>query len=156
MVFKAALIIVVIAGVAAGLLWSSAHKPPPPTGSAIEVVLHRSSDGHFYADADVNGASVRFLVDTGSSTIALSEADAKKAGITVAPGEFELIGEGASGMVRGKEKTIDKLSIGGIEQQQVKAAVIEGATTSLLGADYLDTMDEIIIRKGDMTLRKAG
>ena len=153
--FKAALIIVVIAGVAAGLLWSSAHKPMPPADSPTEVVLHRSSDGHFYADADVNGAAVRFLVDTGSSTIALSEADAKKAGITVAPGEFELIGEGASGMVRGKEKTIDKLSIGGIEQQQVKAAVIEGATTSLLGADYLDSMDEIIIRKGDMTLRKA-
>lgn len=154
--FKAALIIVVIAGVAGGLLWSSTRKAPPPPGSPTEFVLHRSSDGHFYADADVNGAAVRFLVDTGSSTIALSEADAKKAGITVAPGEFELIGEGASGMVRGKETTIDKLSIGGIEQQQVKAAVVEGATTSLLGADYLDSMDEIIIRKGDMTLRKAG
>lgn len=154
--FKTALIIVVIAGAAIGLLWSSAHKPPPTAGSPTEVVLHRSSDGHFYADADVNGASVRFLVDTGSSTIALSEADARKAGITVAPGEFELIGEGASGMVRGKEKTIEKLSIGGIEQQQVRAAVIEGATISLLGADYLDSMDEIIIRKGNMTLRKAG
>jgi len=147
-VFKAALIIVVIAGLAGGLVWSSANKSPAPAGTPTEVVLHRSSDGHYYADADVNGASVRFLVDTGSSTIALSEADAKKAGITVASGEFELIGEGASGMVRGKETTIDKLAIGGIEQQQVKAAVVEGATTSLLGADYLDT-------KGDMILRKA-
>ena len=154
--FKAALILVVIAGIAGGLFWSSSNEPPPPPGSPTEVVIHRSSDGHYYADADVNGASIRFLVDTGSSTIALSEADAKKAGITVAPGESELIGEGASGMVRGREQVIDKLTIGGIEQQQVKAAVVEGATTSLLGADYLDTMDEIIIRKGDMTLRKAG
>ncbi len=151
------LLVTIAAGLGLGTLLPSRHHAAAPGAQATkEVVLERSSDGHFYADVEVNGATVHFLVDTGSTMIALSEADAKKAGIAVAPAEFELIGESASGLVRGKEETVDTVALGGIEQHAVKAAVIEGATTSLLGAQYLDTMDEITIRKGEMTLRKAG
>lgn len=156
MIEKIMLVGTVVAGLGIGALWPSGHAKAPARPGMSEVVLERSADGHFYADAQVNGAPVRFLVDTGSTMIALSEADAKKAGIAVAPADFSLIGESASGLVRGKEETLDHISVGAIDQQGVKAAVIEGASTSLLGAEYLDTMDEIIIRKGEMTLRKAG
>ena len=151
------LIVTIAAGLGLGSLWPATHgRASAPASDARSVVLERSSDGHYYADAEVNGTSVHFLVDTGSSTIALSEADAKKAGINIAPEDFALIGEGASGMVRGKDMTLDRVKLGEIDQHGVKAAIIEGATTSLLGADYLDTMDEIVIRKDEMTLRKAG
>ncbi|MCA1653825.1 MAG: TIGR02281 family clan AA aspartic protease [Sphingomicrobium sp.] len=154
---RLAIAAVVAAGLGIGALWPAARSQSRVGSPSVsDVVLERSSDGHFYADAQVNGATVHFLVDTGSTTIALSEEDARKAGIAVAPGDFSLVGEGASGMVRGKEEVIDRLALGGIEQQGVKATVIEGATTSLLGAQFLDTMDEIVIRKSEMTLRKAG
>ena len=144
----------VAAGLGIGSLWPSSHRPPAPS-AAKELTLSRSSDGHFYADAEVNGAPVHFLVDTGSSMIALSEDDAKRAGITVEASDFSLLGEGASGLVRGKETTLSKLQLGAIEQRDVKAAVIEGASTSLLGAEFLDTVDEITIRKGRMVLKMA-
>ena len=153
---RIAIIATVVAGLGIGALWPATRGHTEVSGPAVKnVVLERSADGHFYADAEVNGASVHFLVDTGSTTIALTEADARKAGIAADPAGYSLIGESASGMVRGKEEVIDRIAIGGIEQQGVKAAVIEGATTSLLGAEYLDTMDEIVIRRGEMTLRKA-
>lgn len=144
-------------GLGIGTLWPATRGAGQAANTPVasETVLDRSADGHFYADAQVNGSSVRFLVDTGSSMIALSEADAKKAGIDFDPADFTLIGEGASGMVRGKELTLAKLAVGGVEQHDVKAAVIEGATTSLLGAPFLDSVDEITIRKGEMTLRKT-
>jgi aspartyl protease family protein len=41
-------------------------------------VLPRGPDGHFYADAQVNGATVRFLVDTGATVVVLTPADAHK------------------------------------------------------------------------------
>ena len=65
-------------------------------------MISRSGDLHYYADAKVNGRQVHFMVDTGSSETALTEADAKSAGIAVDPGKYEVIGEGASGIVRGQ------------------------------------------------------
>lgn len=48
-----------------------------PTG---EVALPRAPDGHFYVDGSVNGSPVRFLVDTGASTVAISDRTAAAAG----------------------------------------------------------------------------
>ena len=48
---------------------------PIRTGGT-EVVVERSSDHHYYADASVNGRSVHFMIDTGASETALTEADA--------------------------------------------------------------------------------
>src|SRR4030095_12896698 len=45
------------------------------------VTLERSFDGHFYADARVNGATVHFLIDTGATGIALSADDARRDGL---------------------------------------------------------------------------
>jgi aspartyl protease family protein len=45
-----------------------------------EVVLRASADGHFYANATVDGVAIRFLVDTGASSITLSAADARRVG----------------------------------------------------------------------------
>ena len=45
------------------------------------VTLQRSANGHFYADVQVNGVPLHMLVDTGASGIALSQEDARAAGI---------------------------------------------------------------------------
>src|SRR3546814_20603745 len=42
-----------------------------------KVVIPRSEDGHFYADAQVGAATVHFLIDTGATAVALSRADAQ-------------------------------------------------------------------------------
>ena len=39
----------------------------PVADRANENVYRRARDGHFYVDADVNGARIRFLVDTGAT-----------------------------------------------------------------------------------------
>lgn len=153
---KLALAGVVAAGVGIGLLWPASRAESGGSAAVHELVIDRAADGHYYADVEVNGAPVRFLIDTGTTTIALSQEDAKKAGISFSPSEFELIGQGASGMVRGKDVTLGKIAFNGVDQTDVKAAVVEGTPTSLLGAQFLDTMDEIVIRKGEMTLRKRG
>src|SRR4051812_26128095 len=45
------------------------------------VELDREADGHFYADVQVNGATLHMLVDTGATIIALSREDARSAGL---------------------------------------------------------------------------
>src|ERR1700752_678171 len=63
-----------------------AFKEAGPPVEAAEpgsgtISLQRSFDGHFYADAQVNGTTVHFLIDTGASGIALSSDDARRAGL---------------------------------------------------------------------------
>ena len=141
-------------GATLGIFWPL-HKSETTmsAASALEVTLERNSDRHFYADADVNGKPVRFLVDTGASEIALTEDDAKKVGIDVDPSKYELIGQGASGIVRGQYIDLDQIEIGGIRESNAKAVVVQGANVSLLGQPFLENVDEIVIRKGEMVLR---
>lgn len=141
-------------GATLGIFWPL-HKSEAPerTTTALEVTLQRNSDRHFYADAEVNGKPVRFLVDTGASEIALTEDDAKKVGIEVDPSKYELIGQGASGIVRGQYVDLEHIDLGGLRESNTKAVVVQGANISLLGQPFLESVDEIVIRKGEMLLR---
>jgi aspartyl protease family protein len=154
MIERVLFIATIAGGATLGVFWPL-HKAEPSTAStsAMEVTLERSGDRHFYADANVNGQSVHFLVDTGASEIALTEDDARKAGIAVDPQKYEFIGQGASGMVRGQYVELGRLELGGIQQSSTKAVVVQGANVSLLGQPFLENIDEIVIRKGEMVLR---
>ena len=144
--------IALVLAVATGMLWSGAGRGQQ-AGQIKEIVIQRSSDGHFYTDVSLNGHSVRFLIDTGAGAVALTQEDAALAGIKVDSDEFGAIGEGASGLVRGKFVELDTMKIGDFAPQDVKAAVVEGASVSLLGQPFLDQLDEIVIREDEMILR---
>jgi aspartyl protease family protein len=157
MIERALFIVTIVGGASLGVLWPLSKDDKVQTGApaAIEVTLDRSSDKHFYTQAQVNGKSVRFLIDTGASEIALTEDDARKVGITVDPQKYELIGHGASGMVRGQYVELQQIDVGGIKDSGTKAVVVQGADVSLLGQPFLEKVDEIVIRKGEMVLKAA-
>jgi aspartyl protease family protein len=156
MIERALFIVTIVGGASLGVLWPL-HKgdKPAAASSTLEVALDRDSDKHFYADAQVNGQPIRFLVDTGAGEIALTEEDARTAGIAVDPEKYELIGHGASGMVRGQYVELQSVDIGGIRESNAKAVVVQGANVSLLGQPFLEKLDEIVIRRDEMLLRDA-
>ena len=140
-----ALIFVVAAGIVIGLAWPSGRSTAP-VASAVsasrddqprETVLERSEGGHFYANVEVNGELVRFLIDTGASGVALTERDAERIGLDFRRGDYEQVGVGASGPVRGKFVTLDKVSLDGKTARDVDGAILEGSDMSLLGQNYL-------------------
>lgn len=156
MIERVLFIVTIVGGASLGIFWPLTGKKEPTAATpAFEVSLDRSSDRHFYADVKVNGQSLRFLVDTGASEIALTEDDARKAGITVDPRKYELIGHGASGIVRGQFVELQEVELAGLRQTGAKAVVVQGANVSLLGQPFLETFDEIVIRKGEMLLRDS-
>ena len=142
----------IIAGVAIGLLWPSAKGPSYRT-RGTEIVISRSSDHHYYTDAKVNGRQVHFMIDTGAGETALTEADAQQLGLAVDPNKYEVIGDGASGMVRGQYIQLKSIDVGGFRQNDARAVVVAGATVSLLGQPFLESVDEIVIRNGEMRLK---
>ena len=50
-------------------------------GGRGELVIPRGPDGHFHVEGRVNGQAVSFLVDTGATTVTVSEALAQRASL---------------------------------------------------------------------------
>jgi aspartyl protease family protein len=140
-----ALLFFVAVGLLVGLAWPSGRSAEPVAAAVAtardeaprETVLERSEGGHFYANVEVNGQLVRFLVDTGASGVALTEADAERIGLDFDRGSYEQVGVGASGPVNGKFVTLDKVSLDGKTAHGVEGAILEGSDISLLGQNYL-------------------
>ena len=118
-----------------------------------ETKLQREFDGGFYVTAYVNGAPIRFVVDTGASSVALTEEDARSAGIEFSSGEFEPVARTANGIARGMEVTLGKVSIEGKDVADVDGMIVEGAEVSLLGQSYLSRISGVDMAGDHMILR---
>lgn len=130
---------------------SSANSTGPGQDGAVE--LDRNSDGHFYADVEINGAQVHALVDTGATGIALSREDARSAGVAVSVGMPEVVGRGADGDVRGEYVTLDRVTLGHRSAENVEAVVLNGGEQTLLGQTFLSKFESVEIRGNKMVLR---
>ena len=154
-----AFVAVVVAGLLIGLLWPSGQKSVSevavsPDGERRETVLEREANGHFYTHAKINDAGlVHFVVDTGASVVALTVEDAERLGISVDPAEFTVVGEGASGMVRGKDVMLKSVEVDGKRVENVRGVVLEGSRLSLLGQAYLSRMGEVEMSGDYMVLK---
>ena len=116
--------------------------------------LRAQADGHFYIDARVNDRKVRFLIDTGASTVVLSPADAERLGIDLAQVNFSRRMRTAGGIVRGAPIVMRTLDLGSIRLANVGAVINEAAMThSLLGVSALGQLSSYEVRDGTLTLR---
>ena len=116
--------------------WAAPKQVVSEDGTRIEVPMDAS--GHFLLTAEANGQPVRFIFDTGASSIALSPEDARRIGID--PDQLAYVGqaETANGTVETAPVTIDRLAIGDLVDENVPAMVIRAEISgSLLGMSYL-------------------
>lgn len=113
--------------------------------------IARGADGQFYADAQVNGAHVRFMIDTGASIVALTPDDARRAGIAL-PSQ-RVLAAGVGGTVEVIPVTIDRITLGPIEARGVPGAVAEALPVSLLGQSFLGQLAGVEIHGDTMVLR---
>ena len=125
--------------------------PAPAGNGAARREIVRGPDGHFYLDAQVNGAQVRFLVDTGASMVALTRADAQRAGIAL-PSERETA-RGAGGEIEVMPVMIERIAAGPLEARDVRAAIAPELEVSLLGQSFLERVGTVEISGDRMVLR---
>ena len=121
-------------------------------GQAASVA--KSSDGHYWAEALVNGKRVRFLVDTGATAVALTAEDAERLGIRLADLDYTANVTTANGQARAAQVTLASVSVAGARVSDVQALVIDkGLPTSLLGMTYLGRLSRFEATQSALILR---
>lgn len=121
--------------------------------SPSSTTLLADQRGHFFATGIVNGAPVRFMVDTGATLVALGAGDAARAGVDYRRGQ-PMVVMTANGAVQAWRVKLSSLQLGNITLRDVDAA-IQGEDTpiALLGMSFLNFLE--MKRDGEtMTLRR--
>ena len=108
--------------------------------SANRATLIADSGGHFLTAADVNGISMKFMVDTGASLVTISSGDAKRAGINYLAGQKAML-QTANGVAPAYRVKLDTVRLGDIALTNVDGVVVEGNVMGehgLLGLSFLN------------------
>ena len=121
---------------------ASAAPATSDGGTNSPVSLYADSAGHFYGNLSINGVSLKYVVDTGSTTVALNSGDAKYAKIDYEKGEKVNMST-ANGVVEAYLVTLNTLKIGTIVLNNVQATVLEGGSPPvvLLGMTAQNRLD---------------
>jgi aspartyl protease family protein len=112
----------------------SAPRPAP------ELVIARGAGGHYWVSGAINGQTAQFLIDTGATTVAMNEEQARRLGIDYRVAGKPMVASTASGTVKGWRINLNSVKLGGIEVLGVEASVLEGEfpTEILLGMSFLN------------------
>jgi aspartyl protease family protein len=121
-------------------------------GENSTVVLKRGLDGHYRAEALINGEKVDVLVDTGATGVAISQGVADRLNLK----SIDAIrtntanGDSVGYMVR-----LKSVKLGGVDAQDVSAMIAPGLDGDvLLGMSFLNRMD-VRLYKGEMTIKQV-
>lgn len=124
----------------------------PATGSAAQVV--KGADGHYWADARIDGRAVRVMIDTGATVVALTMDDAARLGVIPNEADFKTTVRTASGPVPAAPVRLKAVSVGRAEVRDVDALVLQdGLPHSLLGMSYLGRLSAFEATPTGLTLR---
>lgn len=131
-----------------------AAAPSSSSSTSSMVVLTADNRGHYTVDGNINGASVRFLVDTGATMVTFSSGEAKRLGVNYFQGERG-VASTANGLVSVYRVKLDEVRVGDISLRNVDALVQEGdgLPMALLGMSFLNRV-EMRQNSGSLTLRK--
>jgi aspartyl protease family protein len=124
-----------------------------PPGAQRTLTVRADRSGHFMLTASVDGKPVRFLVDTGASSVVLTPEDAARIGIRPKPREFTQFYRTANGMVRAAPVTLREVQIGALTVRDVDAVVNERPIgVSLLGVSFLRRLDSYTVQNNRLVL----
>lgn len=130
----------------------SAAAPVAARGSVAQVV--KGADGHFWAEARIDGRAVRVMIDTGATVVALTLDDARRLGVTPNEADFTATVRTASGPVPAAPVRLKTVAVGGAEVRDVEALVLhDGLPHSLLGMSYLGRLSAFEATPVGLTLR---
>jgi aspartyl protease family protein len=121
-------------------------------GPNVEVVR---KGGDFAVAAHVNGAKVPMVLDTGATSVVLTQDAAKAAGLPIEVLNNSVSLDTANGRTRAAAVTLDRLAVGGLTEREVPALVVQSAQlkSNLLGMTFLNRLESWEVRGDKLRMR---
>jgi aspartyl protease family protein len=121
----------------------------------LVVEIARGRGGDFQVSAQINGARVPMVLDTGASAVVLTQDAAKAAGLPLEVLSYTVNVETANGRTRAAPVTLDRISVGGITERSVPALIAQTGQlrTNLLGMSFLNRLESFEVRGDKLTMR---
>jgi aspartyl protease family protein len=109
---------------------------------AQSVTLYSNQDGHFLGDGSINGYPVKFILDTGATSVTMSSAQARRIGLDYLSGQAGYSAT-AAGTVKAWGVSLNSVKMGAMVLNQVPGVVIEGDNPPLvlLGMSALNRLE---------------
>ena len=104
-----------------------------------QLSIAQGQGGHYWIAGSINGQPVQFLVDTGATSVAINEIQARRLGIDYRVDGRQIVVGTASGTAKAWRVNLDAVEVGAIDVLGVEAVVVEGSspTEALLGMSFL-------------------
>lgn len=124
-------------------------------GRNVEVV--RSAGGDFALTVHVNGARVPMVLDTGASSVVLTQEAAKAAHLPLEVLQYTVTVDTANGHTRAAPVTLDKVAVGGLVERAVPALVVKNGQlkNNLLGMSFMNRLASWEVRGDRLWMRGA-
>ncbi len=107
-------------------------------GGSTSATLKADDRGHFTTDGQINGGTLRFMVDTGATMVALPAVEARRLGINYLDAPRGLV-QTAAGQAAAWKVQLDTVRIGAMTINNVDAVVIDSPLPiALLGMSFLN------------------
>ncbi len=122
-------------------------------GRNVEIVRARSGD--FAVAAHVNGARVPMVLDTGASSVVLTQEAAKAVGLPIEVLSYSVNVDTANGRTRAAAVTLDRIAVGGLTERAVPALVAQPGQlkSNLLGMSFLNRLESWEVRGDKLRMR---
>jgi aspartyl protease family protein len=122
-------------------------------GRRAQVV--RPQGGDFTLAASINGVRVPMVLDTGASSVVLSEEAASAAGLPIEILNYTVKVETANGRTQAAAVTLDRLAVGNLLERNVPALVVRRGQlkNNLLGMSFLNRLESWEVRGDRLSMR---
>lgn len=118
-----------------------------------ELRLRRAEDGHFWADAELNGRPVRFLIDSGATVTTITGETAQSAGIEPSGGLGVMV-ETANGPAMFQRGRAQSLRVGPIVREDLALHIASTlGDTNVLGMNFLSSLSGWSVEGNILVLR---
>ena len=119
------------------------------------VEITRGGQGNFSVAANLNSARISMVLDTGASSVVLTQEAAKAAGLPIEVLDYSVNVDTANGRTRAAPITLDRLAVGGLTERAVPALVIQRGQlkNNLLGMSFLNRLESWEVRGDKLRMR---
>jgi len=119
------------------------------------VEIMRGRNGDFQVAAQINGVRVALILDTGASSVVLTQEAAKAVGLPLEVLVYDVSVDTANGRTRAASVTLDRVGVGDVVERAVPAMIAQPGQlrTSLLGMSFLNRLESWEVRGDKLVLR---